>query len=264
MKITFFHINTFVNSLFKGNPAAVCLLDKWLPDETLQTIAIENNLPVTAFLVPHASEFSIRWFTPDYELNLCGHGTLAAAFVIFNYLKYSESTLNLLSIKAGLLNVQRQGDFITLNFPAKEMVVIPTPEAVASGLGASPTAAYQQDSERIILIFDNEEIIKNLQPNISILKMLPYRGIVVTAPGKTADFVSRTFYPHKTTVEDQVTGASHTLLVPYWSKRLNKIKLQAHQISSRGGELICEYRNQQVSISGKAVLYLKGDIFCSR
>lgn len=258
-QIPIYHVDAFTNAIFAGNPAAVCVLEKWLPENILQKIAIENNLPVTAFLVRLDERFQVRWFTPEYELDLCGHGSLAAAYIIFNQLEPRLQTVDL-CYPTGVLNVTRNEELITLNFPAKEVEDFLLPEIVTKGLGGQPKEIYQYKTERLLVVYETDEQIRQLKPDMAVLKQIEHRGIIVTAPGKNSDFVSRTFYPKKAIFEDAVTGASHCLLVPYWSKRLNKKKLHSYQVSSRGGELYCEDQGAQILISGKAILYLQGTI----
>jgi len=256
--IKFYHIDAFTDQLFGGNPAAVCLLPSWLPEKDLHAIARENNLPVTAFLVCTQEKFFIRWITPEQELDLCGHGTLAAAYVIFNELHPSWNSVALHSSSA-ILPVTRTDNLITLNFPAKNITACELP-VLAKGLGRVPRELYQYNQERCVAVFDNEDAVHQLKLDFDILKKLPHRGIIVTAPGKNVDFVSRTFYPQKTITEDFVTGASHCLLIPYWAKRLNKTTLHAKQISERSGELFCQIQGDRVLIGGHAVLYMSGTL----
>jgi PhzF family phenazine biosynthesis protein len=256
--IKFYHVDAFTDQLFGGNPAAVCLLPSWLPDKDLQAIARENNLPVTAFLVYVQEQFFIRWITPEQELELCGHGALAAAYVIFNELHPSWNSVTLHS-STELLPVVCVDHLITLNFPAKNVTSCDLP-LLAKGLGQMPREIYQHNQERCVAVFDSEDIVYQLQLDLAVLKKLPHRGIVVTAPGKSVDFVSRTFYPQKNIAEDPVTGASHCLLIPYWAKRLNKKALHAKQISERGGELFCHIQDGRVLIGGHAVLYMSGTL----
>ncbi len=258
MQIPIYHVDAFTDKIFCGNPAAVCVLPKWLADETLHAIAKENNLPVTAFLVRHDNQFDIRWITPEYELDLCGHGTLSASYVIFNYLEPTWQKVDLQS-RIELLQVARTNDFITLNFPAKNIESFESP-LLKEGLGLPFKESYQHKKERCLIVYETEEEIKKLKPDIQLLKKLEHRGITVTAISKEVDFVSRTFYPQKTISEDPATGASHCLLIPYWSKKLNKTKLHGKQLSERGGEMVCEYKNERVLISGKMVLYMHGII----
>jgi len=256
MKIPIYHVDAFTDNLFCGNPAAVCILPTWFPDNKLHAIAKENNLPVTAFLVRDSNTFNIRWITPDYELDICGHGSLSAAYIIFNYLEPAWQKVDLQS-RTELLQVFRTDDLITLNFPAKNVENISLP-LVEQGLGLVPKEIYQHKNERCLVIYDTEEEVRQLKPNMQILKKLKHRGVIVTAPGQNVDFVSRTFYPQKTISEDPATGASHCLLVPYWAKRLSKTDLHALQVSERGGEMFCRYQGDRVLISGKAVLYMQG------
>lgn len=260
MRIPTYHVNAFTDTLFSGNPAAVCLLPKWLEANALQKIARENNMPVTAFLV-HNDKWEIRWFTPEYELELCGHGTMAAACVFFSYLEPQSTAISFHSPK-GVLNVNKIDDWITLTFPAKPIENCSAPNALIEGLGIQPLETYQQNSERYLVLLENENQVKNLAPNISILKQLQQRGIIVTAPGENVDFVSRTFYPHKNMyIEDAVTGASHCLLAPFWADLLNKETFFAKQLSSRGGFLKCGIFGAKVLLSGKNVLFQLGEIF---
>ena len=256
MKISIYHVDAFTDKIFSGNPAGVCVLKAWLPDNYLHLIAKENNLPVTAFLVREGNKFDIRWITPEYELDLCGHGSLSAAYVIFNYIEQTWQKVELQS-PAGILPVSRASDLITLNFPVKNIEICSLP-LLAEGLRLTPKEVYQYKNERCLAVFNTEEEIHKLIPDMQMLKKLEHRGIIVTAPGKNVDFVSRTFYPQKTISEDPVTGASHCLLAPYWSERLNKTELHARQVSQRGGEIICKHQGDRVLISGKAVLYMHG------
>lgn len=256
MKITLYHIDAFTDRAFSGNPAAVCILEDWLPDNILNAIAQENNLPATAFLVRENKKFNIRWITPEYELDICGHGSLAAGFVILNHIEPTWQNVDLYS-RIEVLPITRRDNLITLNFPAKNIEPCLLPQLL-QGLGAKPKEIYQHKSERCIAVFETEEQVKQLKPNMQILKQLEHRGITATAPGKEVDFVSRTFYPQKSISEDSVTGASHCLLVPYWSKRLNKIDFHAKQVSQRGGEIFCQYQGDRVLISGSAVMYMHG------
>jgi PhzF family phenazine biosynthesis protein len=256
MKIQIYHVDAFTDKIFHGNPAAVCVLSTWLTDDALHAIAKENNLPVTAFLVRDQNKFNIRWITPEYELDLCGHGSLSAGFIIFNYLEPTWQKIDLQS-RTELLQVTRTNHFITLNFPAKNIEKVSLP-LLEKGLGLCPKEIYQHANERCLAVYDSEDDVKQLLPDISILKQLAHRGITV---GKEVDFVSRTFYPQKAISEDPVTGASHCLLAPYWSKKLNKQILHARQISQRGGEIVCRYENDRVLINGKAILYLQGFIY---
>lgn len=248
-----YHVNTFTGQNFLGNPAAVCILSEWLADAELHAIAKENNLPVTVFLLRDGDGFNIRWITPEYELDICGHGLLAAGYIIFNYLEPTWQKVDLLS-RIELLEIFRTDDLITLNFPIKNIKPVSLP-LLSEGLGLIPNEIYQHKNERCLAVYSTEKEVKQLKPNMQILKELPHRGITVTARGEKVDFVSRTFYSQKIISEDAVTGASHCLLAPYWSKKLNKINLHALQVSERGGEIFCQAQGERVLISGKAVLY---------
>lgn len=258
MKITLYHIDAFTKKIFHGNPAAVCVLPEWLADEDLHAIAKENNLPVTTFLVQKEKKYYIRWITPEYELDICGHGSLSAGHVIFNYLEQTAQEINLHS-PFEILSLARKDQLITLNFPVKNNVPYSN-ELLEKGLGLVPQEIYAHKNERCLLVYATEEDIEQLKPNMGILQQLPHRGVTVTAIGKEVDFVSRTFYPQKAISEDPATGASHCLLVPYWSQRLNKKILHAKQLSRRGGEMFCELQGDRVLISGNAVTYLRGTI----
>ncbi|MDR3490971.1 MAG: PhzF family phenazine biosynthesis protein [Gammaproteobacteria bacterium] len=259
MQITIYHIDAFTNNLFAGNPAAVCILEEWLTDTEMRIIAMENYLPATAFLVRKNNEFHVRWFAPEYEIELCGHGSLASAYVIFNILEPTWQQAEL-HYPAGLLKIKNENGLLTLDFPAKNYGILPSPDLLIKGLGAQPIEVYQYKTERCLAIFETEDEVRNLNPDIQLLKELDHPGIIVTAPGINYDFISRTFYPRKSVYEDAVTGASHCLLIPYWSNHLNKTKLLAHQASKRGGELLCEYQGERVLISGKAIMYMQGII----
>jgi PhzF family phenazine biosynthesis protein len=258
-QLTIYHIDAFTSHLFKGNPAAVCVLKEWLHDDQMVLISKENNLPVTAFILLNEGRFHIRWFTPEYELDLCGHGSLAAAFVIFNYLQLNVNTI-ILQSKSETLEVTNNNDLITLKFPIKT-IESTSISIINEALGVIPEAIYQHQNERCLVVLKMEDQITQLKPNMEMLKQIPHRGVVVTAKGNEVDFVSRTFYPHKTTTEDQVTGASHCLLVPYWAKKLNKTQLHAIQLSARGGELFCQHKENAILLGGRAVLYMKGIIY---
>lgn len=258
MKIPFYHVDAFASKIFAGNPAMVCVLEQWLPENILQQIANENYLPATAFLVKTGEDYQTRWFTPEYEIDLCGHGSLASAYVIFNIIEPARHKVKL-KYTAGELEITNQNGHLTMQLPAKAVESFDSPILV-KGLGARPKEIYQYKSERCLCIFETEDEVRQLKPDISILRELEHRGIIISATGKQCDFVSRTFYPNKSAWEDAVTGSSHCLLVPYWSRRLNKLALHTWQVSHRGGELYCEMLNNQISISGNAMLYANGTI----
>ena len=259
MKIKTYHISAFTNQFFSGNPAMVCILEKPLSDASMQKIATENNLPATSFLIAHKEHFSIRWFAPECELPLCGHGTLAAGYVIFNMLK---STLEIVRLDSpvGSFFIRNQNNVISFDFPVKNMEHISTIPPLEQALGKLPIEVYQHKNERCFVVFKDENDIRQLSPNMKILEKLNYRGFIFTAPSKQSDFVSRVFYPGTLISEDFVTGSSHCLLIPYWANRLNKNTLLSHQISSRGGELLCELQGNRVIMGGRATLYAQGEI----
>ncbi len=257
MKIPCYQADAFASTVFRGNPAAICLLDAWLPDATLQNIAAENNLSETAFVVPRGGEFDLRWFTPALEMDLCGHATLAAAFVLFTEQKYTGDVVRFHS-RSGLLAVKRAGDILTLDFPSRPPQPCALPEALASGLGARPASIFK--SRDYLAVFASAAEVRALRPDFAALKHLDCLGIIATAPGDDCDFVSRFFAPAAGVDEDPVTGSAHCTLIPYWAARLVKNKLFARQVSQRGGELFCESAGDRVHIGGKAVLYLRGEI----
>jgi PhzF family phenazine biosynthesis protein len=258
--ISFYHVDAFTDELFRGNPAGVCLLQEWLSNELLQAIAVESNLPVTAFVLNEKGKYSIRWFTPEYELDLCGHGTMAASQVIFQCLSPQLSQIDFYS-QAGILKVKREGEMAILNFPAKKMITCASPALLVEGLGQAPVEVYDGQGERYIAVFDSEDQIKAMKPNMQLLSQLSHRSVVITARSNEFDFVSRVFYPKKTSAtEDAVTGAAHCFLVPYWAHKLNKNSLHAKQVSSRGGELFCQLEHDRVLIGGRGRLYMKGEI----
>ncbi len=259
MTLTIYHIDAFTDHLFAGNPACVCLLPEWLPEQTLKSIAIENNQPVTAFIVKHHDSYQIRWITPEYELDLCGHGTLAASHVILHILEPHLTKIGYDS-KAGPLFAEKIDAWIQLNFPMKIITPITIPDALVQGLGIIPSEVFEYKDERIYALVADEKDVIHLNPDITQLKNLPHRGIIVTAKGKHVDFVSRTFYPQKQAPEDAVTGASHCALAPFWRDRLHKNILRAKQVSARGGFLECECKDDRVLLRAKAVLYMKGEM----
>jgi len=257
MKIPCHQVDAFASEVFRGNPAAVCPLSEWLPDATLQNIAAENNLSETAFTVPRGDEFELRWFTPTLEMDLCGHATLAAAFVLFMEQKISSAAVRFHS-RSGILTVTRKGDILTLDFPARPPQPIAMPESLIRGLGRTPAQVFK--SRDLLAVFDSAEIVRALTPDFATLKSLDCLGIIATAPGIDCDFVSRFFAPAAGVDEDPVTGSAHCTLIPYWAHRLGKNELFARQISRRGGELFCELAGDRVRIGGHVVLYLRGEI----
>jgi len=257
MKIPIYQVDAFTSKLFRGNPAAVCPLTEWIDPGLMQSIAAENNLSETAFFVKKNDFYELRWFTPEIEVDLCGHATLATGHVLFNHLGYAEKEIRF-ETKSGRLTVKRSDDLISLNFPANPPVKIDTPDNLTEGLGKKPIEVYK--SRDYLALFEGETDVLSIQPEFGILRKLDCLGIIITSRGDTSDFVSRFFAPSAGIDEDPVTGSAHTTLVPYWAKKLNKTKFHAFQISKRGGELFCQLTGDRVLISGKAKTYLKGEI----
>ncbi len=259
MKLDIYHLDAFTDRLFSGNPAAVIPLSEWLADEVLQLIAAENNLPETAFFVPVEDGFHIRWFTPVTEVELCGHATLAAAHVLFSEWGETGSTLTFNSL-SGKLRVIRDGEWLTLDFPADSFQVAVPPPALHEALSpVLPLEVYKGKTDYLVVL-ENETELRELAPDIIVLSTIPARGIIMTAPGDETDFVSRFFAPQSGIDEDPVTGSAHTTLIPYWARRLQKLTLSARQISARGGDLRCKAEEDRVLISGKVRRYLQGRI----
>jgi len=257
MKLSCYHVDAFTGQIFRGNPAAVCPLDAWLPDATLQGIAAENNLAETAFFVPRGGQFDLRWFTPTVEVDLCGHATLAAAFVLFTECNFSGQAVRFHS-RSGPLTVTRGGDRFTLDFPARPPEPCSVPEALVLGLGRQPVRVLK--SRDYFAVFESAAEVRALRPDFAALKALDCLGTIVTAPGDDCDFVSRFFVPGAGIDEDPATGSSHCTLIPYWAERLGKSNLAARQLSVRGGEFFCQLAGDRVRIGGNAVLYLRGEI----
>lgn len=259
-ELSIYQVDAFTDDLFGGNPAAVVLLQQWLPDALLQKIAAENNLAETAFLVPERDLYHLRWFTPAVEVPLCGHATLASAQVVFEMLHPGRRAVTFLTRKAGPLTVTVQGDRMSMDFPARPAERVATPAGLVEALGAEPSEVWAANN--LMCVFETEGAVKALQPDFRKVAALDCLGVIATAPGNGGvDFVSRYFAPALGVDEDPVTGSAHCTLVPYWSRRLGKTKLEARQISARGGHLSCEDKGARVSMAGRAVLYLEGRIF---
>lgn len=255
-----FQIDAFADKLFRGNPAAVCVLDKWLDDSIMQNIAMENNLAETAFTIGKENYHEIRWFTPTVEVELCGHATLAASYVLFNFYNAPGNTIKFQSRFSGELKVEKKEEKLFLDFPADELSESDNYQQVKLGIGVSPKELYKGKTDFLAVINSEEELI-NLDVNISEINKLDARGLIVTAKSNKYDFVSRFFAPQCGVDEDPVTGSAHTSLIPYWAKHLGKSSMTAKQISKRGGVLDCSFNGSRVSIGGEAKLYLKGEIF---
>jgi PhzF family phenazine biosynthesis protein len=260
MKGKVYIANAFSEKKFGGNPAAVVPLNEWLPDELMQQIAAQNNLAETAYIVPQGYDYGIRWFTPVVEVNLCGHATLASAHILFSHLGYDRDQITFDS-KSGPLFVTRNRDGkITLDFPANEPEETRDDGLIERALGIKPKFVYISRFDYMVVLGSQTDI-EALNPDLSLLKKLPSRGLIVTAKGDKADFVSRCFFPQSGIDEDPVTGSAHCVTVPYWAKQLGKNKLSAIQLSARRGYLDCELAGDRVLMSGHALTYLEGDFF---
>ena len=259
MKIPIFQVDAFTSELFRGNPAAVCLLEEWVTDDVMQEIAAENNLSETAFVNINENPMKIRWFTPTVEVDLCGHATLAAARILFDKSLHKNNLVIEISSNSGTLKAFIEEDLIFLDFPAD----IPKPadmnQQIIDGLGKQHIELYIGRDDFLAIFNDEKEII-NMNLNFTELKKLSSRGIIISAQGNKADFVSRCFYPQTGVDEDPVTGSAHTLLTPFWARKLDKTKFFAQQLSVRGGELICHLKEDRVLIGGKTIKYLEGEI----
>lgn len=257
MRIPIYQVDAFTSSVFGGNPAAVCPLDVWLPDQTLQAIATENNLSETAYFVKRGDEYEIRWMTPQVEVDLCGHATLASAHVIFRHLEQGRRSVTFHS-KSGPLTVTRNGDLLSLDFPSRPPEPVGNRELLENALGGEILETWA--SNDYLVVYGSEDEVRALKPNMSLLMDIDRFAVIVTATGKDADFVSRFFAPGKGVPEDPVTGRAHCTLIPFWAKRYGKKSLFARQVSARGGELWCEDCGDRVRISGKAAEFLQGYI----
>ena len=255
MNIKIYQIDAFAYQAFEGNPAAVCPLDSWLPEELMQSIAAENNLSETAFFVPEGEGFSIRWFTPAAEVALCGHATLASAFVLFDILNHEGDRIEFES-KSGTLPVSRKGDLLELDFPSQPPEPCNTPKEIIEAFGIRPTECLKTDD--YIIILQNAQQVRTARPNLEILRCVDCRCVIISAVSDEYDFVARVFAPNLGIMEDSVTGSAYTQLVPYWSKQTGKTVFHAKQVSPRGGELFCELVDDRVRIAGRAVKYLEG------
>jgi PhzF family phenazine biosynthesis protein len=258
MQIPIYQIDAFADRPFAGNPAAVCPLDDWLPDEVLQGIALENNLSETAFLVRQGENgYRLRWFTPTVEVPLCGHATLASGYMVLTRLQpeLSEIAFDTLS---GRLVVARDGDLLTMDLPANPSRPIEAPEGLVAALGRTPVEVHQ--ASYLMAVYEREAEVRGLTPDIGALAKIGPGNVIVTAPGAEADFVSRFFAPGAGVPEDPVTGSAHCTLVPYWAARLGRTKLEARQISARGGRLVCELAGERVRLSGACAFYMEGTI----
>lgn len=254
----FYQVDAFTSRVFSGNPAGVCELDDWLPDRTLIQIAAENALSETAFFVPRTNGFDLRWFTPESEVDLCGHATLATAHVLYERHGFKGPMLQF-HTRSGLLEVRRQKEAYAMTFPARVAKATTAPAALLNALGPFQPEDVLKSRDYLVVL-ESEEQVRSLRPDLRVLSGLDTFGVIVTAPGEQADFVSRFFAPGAGIPEDPVTGSAHCTLTPYWSQRLGKVNLNAQQVSQRGGEINCQFRGQHVVLTGQAQLFLEGHI----
>jgi len=255
VKLPIYQIDAFADQIFQGNPAAICPLNRWLPDELMQAVASENNLSETAFFVPNNDGYQIRWFTPVSEVDLCGHATLASAYILFNYLGYKKEKINFFS-KSGLLTVCRDGQWLEMDFPAQPPIVCSAPDVLQGAFSQKPKTCLK--AADYILVFEHEEQVKQAKPDLQALSTLDLRGVCITAQAQNYDFVCRFFAPKHGINEDPVTGSAFTQLVPYWSAVLGKTAINARQDSARGGHVRGQLIADRVKIAGKAILYMEG------
>lgn len=258
MKLKLYQIDAFADEPFSGNPAAVCPLQEWLPDQLMQQIAAENNLSETAFYVPSGENFALRWFTPTVEVDLCGHATLATAAALMEWEGF-KGTSAYFETKSGLLTVKKEGDFYMLDFPKDELQQVDSPAGLAEAIGAQALEVFKGKTD-YMMVYASQKEIEQMQPDFNSLAKIPTRGVIVTAPGDQYDFVSRFFGPQAGVNEDPVTGSAHTTLTPYWAEKLSKNTLYARQLSARGGNLKCVLSGSRVQIYGKVKFYMKGEI----
>jgi PhzF family phenazine biosynthesis protein len=257
VQIPIYQVDAFTNRLFAGNPAAVCPLAEWLSDDRLQSIALENNLSETAYFVPDGDYYKLRWFTPTVEVDLCGHATLATAFIIMTELAPGMQEVRF-QTRSGELVVTREGDRFAMDFPARPPVECTVHPDLIAALGGKPERVLA--ARDYLVVYGSEAEVRELRPNMDRLAIIDRFAVIVTAPGKDVDFVSRFFGPARGVPEDPVTGSAHCTLIPYWAEKLGKKHLHAHQVSRRGGELWCEDRGDRVTIAGGAVRFLTGTI----
>jgi predicted PhzF superfamily epimerase YddE/YHI9 len=260
MPLAVFHVDAFTTRPFSGNPAAVCPLVEWLDDKLLLAVAAENNLSETAYFVPRGDFYELRWFTPRSEVRLCGHATLASAFVLMQILAPGCNTVRFETRFSGTLTVSRDAGFLAMDFPALPPWACAKPPApLIDSLGKAPAEVVQVE-DNFFAVYEREEDVRSMRPDFRLLEKLHPAGVAVTAPGNDADFVSRYFAPSYGIPEDPVTGSTHCSLAPYWGRRLGKKQLHAHQVSERGGELWCELKEDRVVLKGQAALTLRGEM----
>jgi predicted PhzF superfamily epimerase YddE/YHI9 len=260
MRLPLYQVDAFAEKPFGGNPAAICPLPQWLPDATMQSIAAENNLAETAFFVREDGGYALRWFTPTVEVDLCGHATLASAHVVFSFLEPQRQNVGFRTLKAGTLTVSRRGDKLVMDFPSRPAVPTEPPPGLLAALGGKPRDVLRARDHMVV--YGSAAEVAALDPDFAALEKVDCWAAMATAPGEDGvDFVSRFFAPRQGIAEDPATGSSHCTLTPYWAKRLGKTEsLQARQLSRRGGAIECALNGDRVSIAGRAVLYLEGQI----
>lgn len=255
----YFIVDAFTDRLFSGNPAGVCIIEEWPEDSVMQNIAAENNLAETAFVINRGGYYDLRWFTPETEIDLCGHATLASAFVISHFVDTDTFDMDF-HTKSGVLSVKKIGDLYEMDFPARKPAPIPVLPLMEEAMGVPVLEAHK--ARDLLLLLESEEQVRNLQPDLKATAKIPdCFAVIVTAKGSNTDFVSRFFAPNAGIPEDPVTGSSHSTLIPFWAERLGKKKMSARQLSKRGGTLFCEEQGDRIKISGYAALYLQGEIF---
>jgi PhzF family phenazine biosynthesis protein len=260
-KLRMYQVDAFADRIFAGNPAAVCPLEKWLSDDLMQGIAAENNVPATAFFVREGGEYRLRWFTPTQEISICGHATLASADVLFRILGHPGDSVSFMT-RAGTLNVTHENGVYALDFPATVPEPCPASPQFVEAFGTVPVETLRALDH--IVVLEHEAQVRELRPNFSALSGLDLRGVCVTAPGLTVDFVSRFFVLRPDSPEDPVTGSAHCELAPYWARRLGKTSLVAHQVSRRGGEILCDLRGDRVTLRGRAAHYMTAELILGR
>lgn len=264
-RLPLYQVDAFTNEVFRGNPAAVMPLETWLPEPTLQALALENHLSETAFFVPEPAgsdaDFHIRWFTPGAEVPLCGHATLASAWVLFHRLDWAGETIRFRSLSGPLAVSHSPDGWLELDFPALAHQPVATPDLLRQALPGlrDPVFEVPRDTN-LLVILENADAVRDVEPDLSVLRKLGNQGLIVTAPGNDCDFVSRYFAPGVGIDEDPVTGSIHSVLTPYWSERLGKQRLLARQLSARGGELRCDMAGHRVKIAGQAAFYMDGEV----
>lgn len=259
MKLTIYQVDAFAERVFQGNPAAVIPLQDWIEDDTMQKIAMENNLSETAFFVKADAGYHIRWFTPEYEIDLCGHATLASAYIIKNFLEPHLVEIQFTTEKAGVLRTIAKDGLFTLDFPSRMPQACEVPDKLLKSLNIT-TAVEVLKSRDYFVVLPNEDAVKNVEPDFNLMKELDTIGVIITAKGQSADVVSRCFYPGLGIQEDPVTGSAHCNIIPYWSGKLGTTKLFCKQLSQRGGDLQCEFQGDRALMSGKCVLFMQGEI----